>query len=149
MLAIAVDSSDNVWVGADGNLYRFKKPSYSGDRIARSMLFTNPQAIVALPTGKIAVTAVKDNSNGFAAGAVDIFTPKRGKFVLHKIKAVPYPESLILDRKKDLIVTSCSSCFSQGQTEDEVALIAPPYTKQRSRRTNHHGAVALKSCKGR
>lgn len=129
VLAMAVDSSDNVWVCADDNLYRFKKPSYSGTRIARSLFCTNPQATVALPTGQIAVTAVKDTSNGFAAGAVDVFTNKRGKFVLHKIKSVPYPESLILDRKKNLIATSCSSCFSAGQTDDEIALIAPPYTK--------------------
>lgn len=129
VLSMAVDTSDNLWVGADDNLYRFKKPSYKGALIARSILSTNPQAIVALPTGQIAVTAVKDTISGFAAGAVDIFTPKRGKFVLHKIKTVPYPESLILDRKKNLIVTSCSSCFSQGQTNDEIALIAPPYTR--------------------
>lgn len=128
VLSMAVDTSDNLWVGADDNLYRFKKPSYKGALIARSILSTNPQAIVALPSGQIAVSAVKDTS-GFAAGSVDIFTPKRGKLVLHKIKTVPYPESLILDRKKDLIVTSCSSCFSQGQTNDEIALIAPPYTK--------------------
>ncbi len=129
VLTMTVDPSDNVWVGADDNLYRFKKPSYSGARIARSMLFTNPQAIVALPTGQIATTAVKDTVNGFEPGAVDIFTSSRGEFVRRAIKTVAYPESLIVDRNKDLIVTSCSSCFSLGQTADEIALIAPPYTK--------------------
>ena len=128
VLAMTVDPSDNVWVAADDNLYRFKKPSYTGARIAHSVLVTNPQGIVALPTGQIAATAVKDVS-GFKPGAVDIFTLSQGKFVRHAIKTVPYPESLIVDRKKDLIVTSCSSCFSGGQTDDEIALIAPPYTK--------------------
>ena len=29
--------------------------------------------------------------NGFEPGAVDIFTPSRGKFVRHAIKTVAYP----------------------------------------------------------
>ena len=86
VLTMTVDPSDNVWVGADDDLYRFKKPRCSGVRIARSHVISAESTIIALPSGQIAAAAVKDTVNGFEPGAVDIFIPSRGKFVRNAIK---------------------------------------------------------------
>jgi hypothetical protein len=130
-IGIAVDKHNNVWVIENDKVQEYSPPSY---QLANTLKHPHqqlnyPQLVAPLPSGQLAVGRIENSpSKGSLPGAIDIFTQKGAHhFVRQSIKAVPYPEAMVVDRSGDMIVAECSRCVSAGQTNNSLLMISPPY----------------------